>query len=288
LLNYLPKEYGIRIDRAVLISSALNFQLISFKKGNDIPYVLYLPSYAAAASYHKKLSRNLEADLQKTLNEVHKWATDEYLVLLAKGDNLSPRERDKLSDKLAAYTGLSAEFLGKNNFRVNVFTFITELLADKQRQLGLLDSRVTGVAVPPGDEYEDPSFSAIKPVFTTAFNNYLAENLDFNSVMPYKSLSMKVNREWQWGSAAEGFVDFTDKLTRAIAANSELKVFAAMGYYDLTTPFMTQKYTYDHLGLDEERRKNLSYHYYLSGHQVYTSEESLRKLKADITTFFAN
>ena len=58
----------------MLISSALNFETIFFKKENDLPYVLYLPSYTAAAYYHKKLSRDLQGDLQKTLKEVRNYA----------------------------------------------------------------------------------------------------------------------------------------------------------------------------------------------------------------------
>lgn len=288
LLDYLPKEYGIRIDGVVLISSALNFEMISFKKGNDLPFVLYLPSYTAAAWYHKKLNRELQDNLQKTLKKVEKWANNDYLVLLAKGDNLSTGERAELSDKLAAYTGLSPEFIKKNNYRIDVFSFIKEILTDKHLQIGLMDSRITGNIVPPGDDYEDPSFAAVKTTFVTALNDYLAGNLDFNSVMPYKSLSMKVNSSWQWGSAAGGFVDFTDNMAKAISTNEKLKVFAAMGYYDLTTPFRTQEYTFDHLGLETGQKKNIYYSYYPSGHQVYTSEESLKKLKSDITSFFSN
>jgi carboxypeptidase C (cathepsin A) len=104
--------------------------------------------------------------------------------------------------------------------------------------------------------------------------------------MPYKSLSMKVNMSWQWGSAAGGFVDFTEDLAKALSMDEKLKVFSAMGYYDLTTPFRTQQYTYEHLGLAPELKKNMHYSYYLSGHQVYTSEDMLKKLKADMTAFF--
>ena len=150
-----------------------------------------------------------------------------------------------------------------------------------------MDSRETGIMAPPVQEYTDPSFAAIKPVFTSAFNNYLAVDLNFSSDLPYQSLSMKVNTNWQWGSAQTGFVDFTGKLTRAMAADSNLQVFAAMGQYDLTTPVGTQKYTFDHLGLEEQQKKNITYTYYPSGHQVYMSEDSLKELKTRITDFFS-
>jgi carboxypeptidase C (cathepsin A) len=287
LLNYLPKEYGIKIDGVALISSALNFEMITFKKGNDLPFALYLPSYTAAAWYHKKLSWDLQGDMEKTLKNAQSWADKDYLLLLEKGDNLSESQRSEITCKLSRYTGLSSDFIRKNNYRIDVGSFITELLADKNLQLGLMDSRITTNAVPHSEDFEDPSFLSVKTTFVTAFNDYLARNLDFNTVMPYKSLSMKVNSSWQWGSASSGFVDFSGSLARAINANDKLKVFAAMGYYDLTTPFRTQEYVFDHLGLHKAQKKNIIYSYYPSGHQLYTSEDSLKKLKTDIIAFYS-
>jgi carboxypeptidase C (cathepsin A) len=104
--------------------------------------------------------------------------------------------------------------------------------------------------------------------------------------MLYNALSMKAVESWNWGSASGGFVNFTDTLAGAMTANRNLRVFAAMGYYDLTTPFGTQEYTLDHLGLDPRIRSNLHRSYYFSGHQIYTSVKSLQKLKKDITRFF--
>jgi carboxypeptidase C (cathepsin A) len=289
LLEYLQRKYSIRIDGVVLLSSALNFETISFKKENDLPYTLYLPSYAAAAWYHKKLSGELQADLTKTLNEAQSWALNQYLVLLAKGDNLSANEQTLLTDKLAEYTSLTPSFIKEHNFRIDVFSFTRELLKKERLQVGLMDSRVTGVAPWPNVESVDidPSFWAIKSIFVATFNNYVEKDLAFVSMMPYEALSMKAAESWNWGSASGGFVNFTNTLANAMTANRNLKVFAAMGYYDLTTPFSAQEYTFDHLALDPRIKSNLYRSYYFSGHQIYTSKESLEKLKKDVVLFFA-
>jgi carboxypeptidase C (cathepsin A) len=288
LLQQLQKKYSIRIDDVILISSALNFETISFTKENDLPYALYLPSYTAAAWYHKQLSGQLQADLTKTLAEAQKWAATEYLVMLAKGDNLSRDEKTLLCDKLAAYTGLSPTFIKNHNFRIEVSRFTKKLLKKQHLQIGLIDSRATGIAPWPFSEFIDidPSLMAVESSFVAAFNNYVAADLNFSSSIPYEALSMKAAKSWNWGSASGGFVNFTETLAGAMTANKNLRVFAAMGYYDLATPFATQEYTFDHLGLDPRIRSNIHRSYYFSGHQIYTSMKSLKKFKKDITFFF--
>jgi carboxypeptidase C (cathepsin A) len=191
-----------------------------------------------------------------------------------------------LLENLTAFTGLSEDFIKKKNYRIELFDFVTELLSDQLLQISLLDSRITSSVVPPGNYYEDPSLAAIKNQYQMAFNDYLSRDLDINDIMPYKSLSTKVTQDWQWGSASQGFVDFTEKLSKAICANDKLKIFSAMGTFDLTTPVATQEYTFEHLGLTPQQKKNISYNYYLSGHQVYSSEESLKQFRKDISVFF--
>lgn len=287
LLRILSDGYGIRIDGMVLISSVLNFETISFTACNDLPYCLYLPTYTAAAWYHKMLAKDLQSDFQKALNESKEWANSEYMLLLARGDNINDKDKKELSQRLQRYTGLSEQFIKNNNYRIEVFSFIMELLKNKGLHIGLMDSRFTSFAIPPDTTYyDDPSFARLQTIYVSAFNEYLSSELDFNSTKPYKSLSQKANRSWQWGSAENGFVDVTDELVKAIIGNNNLKVFVAMGYYDLTTPFRTQEYTIDHLGMTPQQRKNIQYHYYSSGHQIYAEEESLAKFRDDITAFF--
>ena len=59
LANYLA-DHGVALNGIVLISTVLNFQTIGFATGNDVPFVLYLPTYAMTAAYYHKLAPELE------------------------------------------------------------------------------------------------------------------------------------------------------------------------------------------------------------------------------------
>src|ERR1051326_5175934 len=58
-------EHGIAFNGIMLISSILNFQTTDNAPGNDLPFVLFLPTYSCAAWYHKKLAPALEQNFDK-------------------------------------------------------------------------------------------------------------------------------------------------------------------------------------------------------------------------------
>ena len=111
LSNYLQNAFKMYVNGVVLISAVLNFQTINFAIGNDLPYTLYLPSYAATFWYYKQLSPELQArDVKSLTEEVEKFAINEYTTALMKGDKLSAAEYASVVSKLSKYTGLSEEF----------------------------------------------------------------------------------------------------------------------------------------------------------------------------------
>ena len=67
--------------------------------------------------------------------------------------------------------------------------------------------------------------------------------------------------------------------------NPYLKVFVANGYYDLGTPYFATEYTFNHFGLHESVRKNLTMGYYEAGHMMYIHLPSLAALKDDLIKF---
>src|SRR5439155_21774603 len=69
LSEQLHDRYGIDLNGITLISTVMNLQLLDFSPGNDTTYALYLPSYAAIAQYHKKLSPALQQKDRKVLIE---------------------------------------------------------------------------------------------------------------------------------------------------------------------------------------------------------------------------
>jgi carboxypeptidase C (cathepsin A) len=287
LSGYLQNEVGMNLNGLFLISSVLNFQTISFTPGNDLPFILYLPSYACAAWYHKKLPAGLQADFPKTRMEVEHFALNDYLLALAKGDELTASERDKIIEKLSAYTGLSKAYIKNANLRIDRDDFVKELLGRENRRLGVLDSRITG-SYKVEDFIEDPSVVEVSGPMVATWNDYVRTELKYETDLPYNVLSMKANQLWNWRSGTEemGYVNVATTLQQAMSENKFLKVFIASGYYDLDTSYFATKYTANHLRLDRKLRDHITLSYYEAGHQMYTHLPSLKKLKADVAPFF--
>jgi carboxypeptidase C (cathepsin A) len=285
LSGYLQNRLGMNLNGIILISSVLNFQTITFTPGNDLPYILYLPSYTFAAWYHRKLPPAMQTDIRKTQQEVEQFAMNEYLLALAKGNALSHGERSRMIDTLAAYTGLPKNFIKNSNLRISRDDFLTELLRHENRQLGVLDSRITG-NYQVSTFMEDPSvFQVIGPL-VAVWNDYVRNELKYIDDLPYIFLSVKANRSWKWGSAAEGYVNVAETLSLAMSENRSLKVFIGSGYYDLDTAYFAATYIVNHLEIDPALQANITLAYYDAGHQMYTHLPSLQKLTRDVGEFF--
>ena len=281
-------DRGIALRGIVLVSAVLNFQTLIFSRGNDLPYVLFLPSYTATAWYHKKLPPELQQDMQKTLHEVEQWATAQYSVALAKGDRMTVAERQDIVDHLARYTGISKNFIDRANLRLDEQHFAKELLRAEKRTVGRYDSRFQGIdetAIGNTPDY-DPSEAVVRSAFTTTFNDYVRSELHYKSDLEYKILGGI--RQWEWGNAIQGFPNVTDALRRALVKNPYMKVHVASGYYDLATPYFGTHYTIDHLNLDPALRRNVTTSEYEAGHMMYIQSESLTKLKKAVGEFLGN
>ena len=278
-------ERGIAFNGILLVSSILNFQTASFTKGNDLPYVLFLPAYTATAWYHKKLAADLQSDLKRTLAEVERWAAGPYAEALAKGDRLSAPERQAVVDKLARYTGIDKRYIDNSDLRLQIYHFTKELLRDRRRTVGRLDSRFTGIdssAVTESPEF-DPLLAAVRPPYTTTFNQYVRADLGYKTDQPYHLLA-EINN-WDLGARGRGFADTSDALRSAFTKNPYMKVFVASGYFDLGTPYFATQYTLSHMGLDPTLRANITTAEYQAGHMMYLDAPSLAKLKKDVAAF---
>ena len=286
LSGYLQEHFGMYLNGIILISSILNFETVEFDAGNDLPYILYLPTYTAIAWYHKKLPPDLQGDLQKAIEESRKFATGEYADVLAAGDTLPPARRAEVARKLSRFTGLSPDYVDRANLRIEIMRFTKELLRSERRTIGRIDARFLGVDRDAAGERPefDPSIAAITGPYSGALNDYVRGDLKFDSDLPYEVLTSRV-RPWNYAPFENRYVNVAETLRRAMTENPFLHVFVAKGYYDLATPFFAADYTFDHLGLDPMLRSHLSGGYYEAGHMMYVHTPSRVKLKADIAQF---
>jgi carboxypeptidase C (cathepsin A) len=282
-------ERGIGLKGLVLISSILNFQTAGFQRGNDLPYLLFLPTYTATAYYHKKLPPDLQAKaLSEVLGEVEAFCSEEYLVALNQGSALPAERRNAVAGKIARYTGLDPIYVDLTDLRIQIHRFCKELLRKEGRTVGRLDSRYKGID--PTGVTETPEFdpaTVITPPFTHCFNDYVHRILGYQSNLPYYvSNPDRLWQNWTWGDAGAGYPDTSEALRRAMSKNNFMRVFIANGYYDLATPYFATRYTLNHMALDPSLQGNVENGYYESGHMMYVNAKELAQLKADVAEFY--
>jgi carboxypeptidase C (cathepsin A) len=282
LASYLVDQ-GIAFNGLVLVSCALDFQTFSFGEGNDLPFLMYLPSYTATAWYHKKLPADLQQQkLSTVLEHVERWVDHEYASLLARGDRLTEQERRVAVAQLARFTGLSTQDIEANHLRINLSHFSRELLKPRRRSIGRFDARYVGIerGLTTSDRPSfDPSLAAVRAPYTATFNNYIRSTLGYESDVPYYILGEGIGR-WDW-QREMGYPRTADNLRDAMAKNPHMKVLVASGYYDLATPYRAVEYTLAGLGLDPLQRRNIMIEKYDAGHMMYLHGPSLHKLKRD-------
>ena len=284
LSQYLQDRYGLYVNGIVLVSSALNFQTLEFEPGNDVPYPLFLPTYAATAWYHKRLPPDLQQlPLRDVLSQTEAFASAEYILALARGDTASQSDTERVANQLSRFTGLDAGYIQQENLREPIERFANDLLKDQNRSVGRYDSRFTGIRLHPGTDAEDfdPSDEAVNGPFTAAFNDYVRRELKFETDLPYETVA-EVN---PWSLAEDKYLDVATSLKDAMSRNPYLKIWVCCGYYDLATPYFAAQNVVRSMNLDPAIRDNIQFTFYESGHMLYIERGARQKLKEDLDRF---
>lgn len=285
-------DHGIALNGVTLISTILNFQTLSFDTGNDLPYVLHLPTYTMTAAFHRKLAPDLPDDLRKLQSDVESFAAGEYASALQQGDALGAEQADAIATKLSHFTGLSKDYVKKLRLRVDLSHFDTELLRNDDKVVGRLDGRFTGVNES-GMSQEpdfDPSEAIIRPPYTTVFGDYVKKELGYETDLVYYVLGGGV-KGWDFskgkGAGWEtGFADTSEALRHAFAKNPYLRVYVAEGLYDAATPYFAAEYTLNHMGLTPAAHKNITRERFPAGHMIYIEKKSLEQLDRSLQKFY--
>lgn len=286
LAQHLQEKKTMAVSGILLISMVLNFQTIRFHEGNDLPYPLFLPSYAAAAWHHKKLGADVAGEFEDVLSEVEKFAETDYVAALMKGSRLPAEERQQLVKKLAGYTGLAEDYLDRNDLRVEAIRYRHDLLRAQQKVVGRFDSRFLGASAEAQTEgpFYDPSRLFIARPVGALVDSYFQKELKFTTALTYRVATDKV-LPWNYGSAQYGYLNATPALRQAMLNDPHLRVFVAAGYFDLATPYVATRYTLDHLRLEAAQRDRITLQHYQGGHMMYIDAGCRAKLKKDVTEY---
>lgn len=289
LVNELTSGWNdVALNGVVLISAILDFQTARFAPGNDTAHIAFLPSMAMAACYHGRAPSCEGETPEAFAEEAREFAATDYASALLKGARLSDDERAAVVDRLAAFTGLSRDYVERAELRINAFRFMKELLRDEGLVIGRLDSRYTGRdADGVGETFDnDPSGYGVDSAYTAVMNDYLTRDLGVRMDRDYEVLSVSVNGQWSWdmedGGGWPAYVNVAPWLGTGMRENPDMRVFLAQGWYDLATPFFGAELAIQKNGVPYDR---VTREYYEAGHMMYVHEPSLQKLAGDVRAF---
>jgi carboxypeptidase C (cathepsin A) len=288
----------VDLNGVILLSDILAWDLLpddpQVNPGNDLPYVMTLPTYAATAWYHNRIARP-DGGLQSFLSRVEQFATTDYVQALVKGNELGDEERQRIAQQLSAYTGLTVPYLLKTNLRIQYGAFQKELLADKEETVGTLDTRFLGATLDPISKVAsyDPQSSAISAAYVAAFNSYVHGALRYEPGIEFKS-GIPIYDSWDYKHKPPGgdraliaLPNVLPDLAVAMKQNPDLKVMVNGGYYDVSTPYFAGRFELRHLPIPASLKGNIEYRYYESGHMVYAHPPSLKALHDNVAEFIS-
>jgi carboxypeptidase C (cathepsin A) len=299
LANDLENDKNIDLNGVILLGQIFNFPVGigvgGARPGMDLPYELALPTFAATAWYHRKLSPQPPA-LEPFLNEVEDFALGEYMHALAKGTDLSQAEKQSVAEKIHQYTGLPVAYVLKADLRINGGQFEKTFADDDNMTTGRYDTRYLGPTINPLSEAAqyDPQSSAISSAYFSLINNYLHNTLKYGANSTYIPSALFDGARWDMthgqagrgaGSPGAGGLNVSADLANAMKTNPNLKVMVNGGYYDLATPFFAAMYEERHLPIPDSLVKNIEYDWYESGHMAYVRNECRKQLHDRVAAF---
>ena len=271
-----------QLKGVLLFSSILDMSLMAPVSGNEMPYLLSLPTMSAIAWYHKKIERK-NRTVQQVFNQAVQFVNTDYLKALHTGN--AAINKNMLAKRMAAITGLSSTAILNMNLRIHDSDFETQLLASEHLRIGKLNGQV---ALPmekkPYSSRDDPSLVVNSDIKKDMVGKYFTRDLGFPAEGMYKGINFIVNSKWKWVSmdAYLGYYSVLPDLEEAMKKNPQLKLLVAGGMYDLATPVYATQYLLNHSSVPAARTHFL---YYATGHSIFENEVALKEFAAAVRLF---
>ncbi len=281
------EKRGQHVAGVLLLSGGMAFGTVA---PPPVRTALFVPSRAAVAFYHRKLSADLQQDLSRTLQEAETWALESYLPALSRLDRLTKDRRRQIADGLARFTGVAPGDIDPKTLAMTSPQFRSALLRDRDLTLGRYDMRLTHEAPPP------------TPVVLV--RRYFRDELGFESDLAYQGLESgysangpvpSVGERWAWDQAppdapptnagsGDGPPGGTQPwLRRAMDLDPGLRAFVAAGLYDSLNSCAENRWVVAHLDASYGRR--ITARCYEAGHMMYEVASVRRQLEKDVEAF---
>jgi len=286
LAHSLEREVGVTVSGLVLVSPALDIEVLHPDISNTLAPAFLLPSYAAAATAFAGVASAIEAD-----QAAERFALSDYLVGLAATRGI-PAAGDPFVARIAALTGLREEIVRRERGRVSAQTFAHELRRAQGEILSIYDATVARPTQgnPWDDHAGDPVLDPAVAAYTAAFDAYAAAALGYRTEQPYRVLPREVARAWNWDTARGGGGGLglaLSSLQDTLLAHPETRVLIVNGRYDLVTPYFAARWLVDQLSVPAAVRAQIRLRVYDGGHMMYMRPAVRAALAADAAEVFA-
>jgi carboxypeptidase C (cathepsin A) len=264
----MPELKELRVAGLILISPGLDLSGSSGSEaGNDLPYILELPSMAAAAWVHQKVDP-AGRTLESFFGEAERFAETDFALGLIQGSTLSAEERHRLAIREASFIGLPAAFIEEHGLRIDSQLFL-ETLMGKDKIVGRLDTRIVA-DVPKAPANPDRPAAANDPALhlgasnvikSSLAKNYFENDLKVKTARDYLALSLDVNFRWNWSELLYDkdpkdpsfYINPTGNIAAAMHAQPAMRLLLIGGYYDMAVPLLAPRYALAHTDIPTGR-----------------------------------
>ena len=269
---------ALAFNGLILVSVATDIEAIFAElPGNDRPYAVYLPAYAAVAWYHHMLpdaaggARAVPrrgARLRR--RPVHRGAAQGRRAE-RRGARRGGREDARVHRAARSSTSRRRTCASRR------IAFCHELLKAQRKTVGRLDGRFVGPTWDPLDKEADydPQSAAISAAYAATFLDYYHGELKFGQGATYRTTNFSIGDKWKWthqtAHGEQPLVNSGVDLAEALMKDASLRVLVLNGYYDLATPFSATEYVMTHLGVPPAVSARIQMKYYEAGHMMYVN-----------------
>jgi len=273
LARALLDDQGVGVSGLVLISPVLDFN------GREAPYdplrwVARLPSMAAAVR---------GASGRAEMRDVETYAGTDYLLDLVRGEH-DPAAVERISERVAALTGLDPALVRRRMGRVDIGTFTRD--RDPGRVASPYDATISAADPFPAaanDNSPDAILDALRGPVTSAMLEVYAARLDWKPAgapaRQYSLLNETTAHEWDYGRGNTR-PEVMTAMRQFLALDPATHVLVTHGLTDLVTPYFATQLLLNQvpeLGPGDR----LQLRVYRGGHMFYGQDASRAALHGD-------
>lgn len=281
LAYYLQTQLGVGINGMTLVSPYLDPPAIGEDDAlSPLPWMINLP--AMAAGHFERQGKTLD---DATMAPVEDYLRNGFAAdfLAGPGDQAAT---DRLSAKVAEFTGLDPALVRRMDGRVDIGTYLREIRRAQGLVGSVYDSNFTAYdpfPASPTPKYEDPLLTTLIAPTTSAMVDFVTRQVGWKVEGRYNALSYDVNDQWDPDNTDSPVSD----LRKAVSIDPKMTVDIVHGWDDLSCPYFGSRLILAQMPAFA-RAGRVKLHMYPGGHMFYSRQDSGAALRRDVMASYSS